>query len=100
MERVEQTKALGSAARLAILEWLKCPGDHFAHQASDDPDEVGVCITLIADKLGVAQPTATRHVELLRRAGFLEARRIGRWTYVSRDEEGINEYRRWIANDL
>jgi len=100
MERAEQTRALGSTVRLTILEWLKHPRRHFAHQASAAPEKVGVCITLMADKLGIAQPTATRHVDVLRRAGFLKANRVGRWTYVSRDEEGIDEYRIWVAKHL
>ena len=99
-DRIEQTKALASEARMKILEWLKTPQRHFKHQVSGDPAEIGVCVTLIADKLAISQPTASRHLELLRRAGFVKVRRIGRWSYFSRHEAGLSDYRSWLGDHL
>lgn len=97
---VEQSKALASATRLQILDWLKQPGRHFAHQETGDPDEIGVCVTLIADKLGMSQPTVSRHLELLRRAGFVTPHRVGRWSFFSRNEKGLKHYRRRLNEEL
>lgn len=96
IDREEQTKALAHAARLAVLAWLKEPGRHFAHQESGDPVDIGVCVTLIADKLGLAQPTASRHLDLLRRAGFVRAEKRGRWSFYRRDAAALADYRRWL----
>ena len=100
MDRAEQAKALGSEARLSILSWLKEPGRHFAYQVTDDPDTIGVCVTLIAAKLGFSQPTTSRHLELLKHAGFVTSHRIGRWSFYRRNEAAIAEYGRWIHDDL
>lgn len=99
-DRLEQTKALASDVRLNILEWLRQPDAHFSHQATGKPSEIGVCVTLLTEKLGMAQPTASRHLELLRRAGFLRVNRVGRWSFFSRDEAGLAEYKSWVNDTL
>lgn len=100
VDRTEQTKALASDARMAILEWLKQPRRHFSHQETGDPAEIGVCVTLIADKLNMSQPTVSRHLELLRRAGFVAVNRVGRWSFFSRNKSGLADYRSWLHDNL
>lgn len=100
VDRTEQTKALASDVRLQVLEWLKAPKRHFSRQKTGDPAEIGVCVTLLAGKLAMSQPTVSRHLELLRRAGFLRVRRIGRWSFFSRDERGLKDYRKWLYDNL
>ncbi|WP_205944453.1 ArsR/SmtB family transcription factor [Pelagibius litoralis] len=99
-DRIEQTKALASEARMKVLDWLKEPLRHFSHQETGDPAEIGVCVTLIADKLGMSQPTVSRHLELLRRADLVEVNRIGRWSFFSRNEAGLSDYRNWLHDNL
>ena len=99
-DRIEQAKALASETRMTILEWLKRPRRHFRHQVTGDPTKIGVCVTLIAAKLEMSQPTVSRHLELLRRAGFLQVTRIGRWSFFSRDEAGLKGYGRWLNDNL
>lgn len=99
-DRLEQAKALASDARMAILQWLADPDRHFPRQETGTPSEIGVCVTLIAEKLAMAQPTASRHLELLRRAGFVTASRRGRWSFFTRDEAAIAEYKRWLNEHL
>jgi ArsR family transcriptional regulator, arsenate/arsenite/antimonite-responsive transcriptional repressor len=59
-------KALADATRLRILALL---GEH------------EVCVCHIHDSLGVPQPTASRHLAYLRRAGLVEVRREGVWMH-------------------
>lgn len=99
-DHLEQAKALASDVRLNILEWLRQPDVHFSHQATGKPSEIGVCVTLLTEKLGMAQPTASRHLELLRRAGFLKVNKVGRWSFFSRDEDGIAAYKEWLNDAL
>lgn len=89
MDRSTQMKALASPPRLTILRLLAEPQVHFGHQWSADAREFGVCMTLIAEALGVAQPTASRHLDLLRQAGFITVRRHLKWSYCKRDEAVI-----------
>jgi ArsR family transcriptional regulator len=97
---LDQFKALASETRLSILSWLRDPDRHFAHQATGRPSEIGVCVTLLAEKLGMAQPTVSRHLELLRRAGFLKVNRVGRWSFFARDEAAIGAYKAWLNDTL
>ena len=84
-------KALGHEKRLKILEWLKDPVANFPPQKDGDLVKDGVCVILIADKLGVSQPTATQHLKILLDARLVKSRRIGKWTFISRDEENITQ---------
>ncbi len=99
-DRTEQAKAVASGSRMAILQWLKEPRRHFAHQVTGDPVEIGVCVTLIAEKLDMSQPTVSRHLELLRRAGFVEVQKLGRWSFFSRNEAALADYRKWLHDNL
>jgi DNA-binding transcriptional ArsR family regulator len=100
MADAELFAALASARRLQVLEWLKDPRSHFPPQRDGDLVRDGVCVCFIADKLGVAQPTATAHMQRLARAGLVTSRRIGQWTFYKRDEDAITAIKRSITADL
>ena len=89
METLTLLEALSSGRRLQILEWLREPRLHFPPQRDGDLVDDGVCVVFIADKLGVAQPTATIHLQILKRAGLLTSRRVGQWTFYKRDDAAI-----------
>lgn len=98
--RTEVFAALASDKRLQILGWLKDPEAHFPPQRDGDLVEDGVCVVFIAEKLGVAQPTATAHLQALARAGLVTAKRVGQWTFYRRDEETIRDLARAIRDEL
>jgi len=100
MDRSTQIRALASDARMTIMKLLAAPQDHFAQQESADPVGFGVCMTLIADALGVSQPTASRHLDILRQAGFIAVRRQQKWAYCKRDEAAIRDYLDWLRGEL
>ena len=99
-DRMDQSKALASDARLSIMEWLSQPDAQYSTQVTGKPSEIGVCVTLITQRLNMAQPTVSRHLELLRRAGFLSVHKIGRWSFFKRDEAAISDYKAWINDHL
>lgn len=86
--------ALANDKRLLILEWLKAPVQHFPPQTDGDLVKDGVCGVFIADKLGIAQPTASEHLKVLTQSGLLRAKRIKQWTFYRRDEKRIREIKR------
>jgi DNA-binding transcriptional ArsR family regulator len=92
-EVVEGFKALSNERRLHVLEWLRDPRAHFPPQRDGDLVDDGVCVVFIAEKLGVTQPTATAHLQSLRRAGFVTAKRVGKWTFYKREEEGLGRFK-------
>jgi ArsR family transcriptional regulator len=50
-----------------------------------------VCGILIAQKLGVSQPTVSEHLKILSQAGLVRGRRIKQWTFYRRDEAKIKD---------
>jgi DNA-binding transcriptional ArsR family regulator len=92
--------ALASPRRLQVLEWLRDPRAHFPRQVDGDLVSDGVCVLFIANKLGVAQPTATTHMQALARAGLVTSKRIGQWTFYKRDEAALAALKQKIAEEL
>jgi DNA-binding transcriptional ArsR family regulator len=93
-------RALANDRRLQILEWLKAPRSHFRPQVDGDLVRDGVCGLLIAEKLGVSQPTASEHLKVLTGAGLLRPKRIKQWTFYKRDEARIREVKRSILQSF
>ena len=100
MDRSIQMKALASEPRLKVLQLLAEPKQHFGDQWSADPAAFGVCMTLIAEALEVAQPTASRHLDILRQAGFIAVRKHMKWSYCKRDEAAIQDYLNWLSQEI
>lgn len=98
--REDQVKALSSETRIEVLRVLHEPARYFSDQESADPVETGVCVQLIANHFGVSQPTMSRHIELLRRAGLITTKRQQKWTYCSRNEGALTDYSNWLKQSL
>jgi DNA-binding transcriptional ArsR family regulator len=96
MDITDVLRALANERRLLILEWLKEPRVHFPPQVDGDLVKDGVCGVLIAQKLGVSQPTVSEHLKILAQAGLLQGKRIKQWTFYRRDESRIKEVKRAI----
>lgn len=90
-------KALASARRLQILEWLKDPAANFPPQEHGDPLEHGACNMYITDKLGVSQPAASRHMKVLADAGLVIATPRSGYVYYRRDEAAISQLAAAVA---
>ena len=90
-------RALANDRRLMILEWLKHPKAHFRQQADGDLVIDGVCGVLIAEKLGVSQPTVSEHLKILTQAGLVTPKRVRQWTFYKRNETHIAKLKRLIV---
>lgn len=97
---VPALKALANERRLQILEWLQDPQAHFPPQVDGDLVEDGVCGVLIADKLGISQPTLSEHMKILCQAGLVRAKRVKKWTFYKRDESRIAAMKRKIQSQV
>jgi ArsR family transcriptional regulator len=87
---VEALRALSNPMRLQLLVWLREPERHFPLEgAIADPVEVGVCVSHIQAKVGLAQSTVSSYMADLHRAGLVRATRVGKWTHYKRDEGRI-----------
>ena len=85
---VDALKALANPTRLQIMQWLKEPVESFAeYEPMADRRTVGVCVTHLQAKSGLAQSTVSSYMSTLEHAGLVTATRVGRWTHYRRDEE-------------
>ncbi|MBA3672207.1 MAG: helix-turn-helix transcriptional regulator [Gemmatimonadaceae bacterium] len=93
-------KAAASPVRMAILEYLKHPAEHFPPQKDGDFKADGVCADFIRDRLGIAAATASRHLTLLTNAGLLIATRKKGWTFYRRDDAAIRNFGQRLQSSL
>ncbi len=89
-----QLKALADPTRRKIVELLRSKGCCSCDLVSAaDP---GLCVCDLEAKLGLTQPTITHHVQILREAGLISTRKIGRWLYCRRNEEALDRLGAWL----
>ena len=89
-ELVRVLRALSNPVRLQLLSWLREPERHFSLEgAIADPAGVGVCVSHIQAKVGLAQSTVSAYMAELERAGLVRSTRVGKWTHYKRDEQRI-----------
>ncbi|GAA0909615.1 helix-turn-helix domain-containing protein [Luteibacter anthropi] len=100
MELLEIFKALSNRTRLDILKGLKDPAKNFPPQDEGDVHTVGVCVSSIQEGVGLSQSTVSDYLATLQRAGLVEVRRIGQWTYYKRNEATISALARIIGKEL
>ena len=100
MDLLEIFKALSNRTRLDILRRLKDPVNGFPPQDEGDVHTVGVCVSSIQEGVGLSQSTVSDYLATLQRAGLIEVRRIGQWTYYKRNEEAIGALAELIGKDL
>ena len=65
-----------------------------------------VCVCHLADTLDVVQPKVSRHLAYLKRAGFVETRRDGKWMHYQWSKQShpltrvvLDELRSWMDQD-
>lgn len=98
---LEPLKALANPVRFEVLQWLREPEEHFPVDAAVvDPREVGVCVSHIQAKAGLAQSTVSAYMAVLERAGLVRATRVGKWTHYRRDEERIASFIETFGQEL
>ncbi len=84
---VEALKALSNPARLQIMNWLRDPDGEFARwEPIADRNDVGVCVSHLQAKSGLAQSTVSSYMAVLERAGLVKSTRVGKWVHYQRDE--------------
>lgn len=100
MDEVEVAKALSSSIRVQILRWLRDPEGNFDSQVEGDLTKDGVCVSLVAAKARVSQPTISRHLSVLKSAGLLNTKRVAQRNYHQRNEAGIDRAKQILSQGL
>lgn len=100
MDLLEIFKALSNRTRLEIVRGLKDPVKNFPPQDEGDVHTVGVCVSSIQEGVGLSQSTVSDYLATLHRAGLVEVRRIGQWTYYKRNEATLEALANIIGKEL
>lgn len=86
-ELLDALKALANPVRLQIMGWLRDAETEFAkYEPIADRTEVGVCVSHIQAKSGLAQSTISSYLATLERAGLVSSTRVGKWTHYKRND--------------
>jgi ArsR family transcriptional regulator len=80
-------KALSDPTRLKILELLRARGKTCCDLVARE--ERGLCACDIERAVGLSQAAVSHHMDLLRRAGLVEADKRGRWMFYRRNEAAL-----------
>jgi ArsR family transcriptional regulator, arsenate/arsenite/antimonite-responsive transcriptional repressor len=83
LEHAQRFKALSEPARVAIVNRLASRGE--------------ACVCELVEVLGLAQPTVSHHLRVLREAGLIEHERRGTWMYYRLVPVAIDELRATLA---
>ena len=78
--------AISDPTRRRILQALK------ERNACSLGKEVGLCASDIEMRVQVSQPTISHHMSVLRKAGLVEASKLGQWMWYRRNEAAIREF--------
>jgi len=95
-------KVLSNETRLLILQWLKDPEANFGPQplSAECGFDGGVCVGSIQEKSGLAQSVISGYLSMMQKAGLLESRRVGQWTYYRRNEAEIAKFLQQLTKEL
>ena len=80
-------KALGDPTRLKILDLLRTRGQSCCDLVARS--ERGLCACDIEEAVGLSQAAVSHHMDLLRRAGLVEAEKRGRWMFYRRNDAAL-----------
>ena len=80
-------KALGDPTRLKILDLLRSRGKSCCDLIARE--ERGLCACDIERAVGLSQAAVSHHMDLLRRAGLVDAEKRGRWMFYRRNDAAL-----------
>jgi len=87
-------RAIADPTRRRILRALKEKG------GSSIGKENGLCASDIEQRVKLAQPTISHHMQILEKAGLVEAKREGHWRWYRRNEKLIAETIKGLKRQL
>jgi DNA-binding transcriptional ArsR family regulator len=86
--------AVADPTRRKILQALKERG------ACSIGKDVGLCASDIEPRVHLSQPTISHHMSILKKAGLVEAKKLGQWMWYRRDETALREFARQLRESL
>ena len=86
--------AIADPTRRRILEALKEKGGCSLGK------EVGLCASDIEQRVQLSQPTISHHMSILKKAGLVEATKLGQWMWYRRNDTALRGFLRKLRQSL
>jgi DNA-binding transcriptional ArsR family regulator len=86
--------AIADPTRRRILQALKERG------ACSIGKDVGLCASDIELRVHLSQPTISHHMSVLKKAGLVEAKKLGQWMWYRRKESTLREFTQALPKSL
>jgi DNA-binding transcriptional ArsR family regulator len=86
--------AIADPTRRRILQALKERG------ASSIGKDDGLCASDIELRVHLSQPTISHHMSILKKAGLVEAKKLGQWVWYRRNEVALRTFARELRASL
>ena len=83
MDKTEIFKVFSNDTRVKILEILL---------------EGKICVSVIAQKLNITQPTVTQHLKILQGVGLIDSKKVGYWMHYYINEAGLKKVKDKISD--
>jgi DNA-binding transcriptional ArsR family regulator len=87
-------QAVADPARRRILQALKERG------GCSIGKDVGLCASDIELRVHLSQPTISHHMSILKKAGLVEAKKLGQWMWYRRNETALRAIVRQLRESL
>jgi DNA-binding transcriptional ArsR family regulator len=86
--------AIADPTRRRILQSLKERG------GCSIGKDVGLCASDIEQRVHLSQPTISHHMTILKKAGLVEAQKLGQWMWYRRKEPALRQFARALRRSL
>ncbi len=87
-------QAIADPTRRRILQALKERG------GCSIGKDVGLCASDIELRIHLSQPTISHHMSILKKAGLVQAKKLGQWRWYRRNEAALREFARALRESL
>ena len=87
-------QAIADPSRRRILQVLKERG------GCSIGKDVGLCASDIEVRIHLSQPTISHHMSILKKAGLVEAKKLGQWRWYRRNETALRDFARTLRESL
>jgi DNA-binding transcriptional ArsR family regulator len=92
LDRVLQ--AIADPTRRRILQTLRVRG------ACSIGKDVGLCASDIEQRIPLSQPTISHHMSILKKAGLVEAEKLGQWMWYRRNDRALRQFAKILRQSL
>ncbi len=89
-------QAVADPTRRRILQALKERGGCSIGKDKD----VGLCASDIEERIHLTQPTISHHMAILKKAGLVDAKKLGQWMWYRRNESAMRALTKTLRRTL